>query len=344
MRPGFRLVTVIGGTGFIGKVVVDRLLAQGEEVRIVGRSGRWQGKEGRGVSYLQGDVADASRMKACLKESSVVFHLATGGGPTWTDYERDFVQGTRNIATACMHGRVQRLIYTSSIAALYLGSKRMVNDHTALDNRPQRRSYYSRAKIGAEQVLRELQQSHGLPVVIFRPGVVMGKDGRLNHTGLGTWPSDLCCLGWDRGTHPLPFVLVEDVAQALVAAMDAPGIEGRCFNLVGDVRLSAEEFVQRVAERSRRNFRFYPQSPRKVYAVEMLKWVLKAMARKPENLGPSLRDLRSRALLAPFDCSGAKRVLGWKPTDRLEVFLAEAMDHHSKAILPGDLRLGAATK
>ena len=108
-------------------------------------------------------------------------------------------------------------------------------------------------------------------------------------------------------------MLVEDVARALAAAKDVPGIEGRSFNLAGDVRPSAEEFVRLLGEHSLRNYRFYPQSLWKMQALEILKWGLKVVARKPENPWPSFRDLKSRSMRAPMDCALAKQVLGWKP-------------------------------
>jgi nucleoside-diphosphate-sugar epimerase len=137
----------------------------------------------------------------------------------------------------------------------------------------------------------------------------------------------------------LPFVLVQDVVQALAAAARVPGVEGKAFNLVGDVRPTAAEYVRLLAESSRRNFRFYPQSLLKMQAVEAGKWMLKVMARKPDNPFPSFRDLKSRSLRASFDCGNAQRVLGWKPNGSLEVFLYEAVASHFKPFLPGDLRL-----
>jgi nucleoside-diphosphate-sugar epimerase len=339
MTPQSRLVTVIGGTGFIGKALVDRLVASGHTVRIVSRNAPRKSSEDPKVSYMRADVADPTSIRECVRGAGMVFHLATGGGSTWADYERDFVQGTRTIATTCMDEGVQRLVYTSSVAALYLGAKRTITDETKPDDQPKKRAPYARAKICAEQILMELHRRRGLPVVIFRPGVVMGKGGRLDHSGFGTWNSDTRCLGWDQGTHPLPFVLVEDVAKALVAAMDRPGIEGKSFNLVGDIRPSAQDFIRAAAERAQRNFRFYPQRFFKLCAVEALKCTLKALARKADNPPPSLRDLRSRSLRAQFDCSGAKQLLGWKPTDDLKTFLAEAIDNNINIPIPGDLRL-----
>ena len=82
------------------------------------------------------------------------------------------------------------------------------------------RNYYARAKALSEQVLMELHREQGLPVVIFRPGIVIGRGGSPLHWGIGMWSFDAVCQLWGRGTTPLPLVLVEDVASALVAALE----------------------------------------------------------------------------------------------------------------------------
>ncbi|MGH9613796.1 MAG: hypothetical protein ACRD4P_12010, partial [Bryobacteraceae bacterium] len=120
-----------------------------------------------------------------------------------------------------------------------------------------------------------------------------------------------------------------------------PGIEGMAFNLAGDQRPTAREFVAEIARRSYRDFRFYPQSLIKMQAIEIFKWLMKVAARKPGNSFPPFRDLKSRGLVSQLDCSAAKKKLGWRPNTSLEHFYAEAVDVHLKPIPLGDLRLTA---
>jgi nucleoside-diphosphate-sugar epimerase len=164
----------------------------------------------------------------------------------------------------------------------------------------------------------------------------------LNHSGVGYWPNDIRCIGWNRGNNPLPFVLVRDIAQALFAALDAHGIDGMDFNLVGDVRPSAREYVARLADAARRDYRFYPRSRWKLQAIEIGKWLLKVAARKPENPFPSYRDLKSRGLVSQIDCSAAKKHLSWRPNDDVDAFYRQAVRPHLRPIMEGDLRLAPA--
>ena len=339
MRTG--KVVVLGGTGFIGQAFVPLLLQRGYRVTVVSRQLRAGNLPRAGVEFVRGAVGGAECMRRVIPGADVVCHLAPGGGETWAEFERDYIHATRTIATACLEHGVQRLVYASSIAALYLGSGGSMQEDRGTDPKPLRRSQYSRAKGAAEAVLKEFQKQD-LPVVILRPGVVVGRGGPLNHGGLGQFPADTCCLAWGGGNTPLPFVLAEDVAQAFLGAVEAPGIEGKSFNLAGDVCLSAREFVKIVAERSHRNFRFYPQSLVKMQLLDIGKWILKVIARKPDNSFPSFRDLKSRTLRTHLDCSAAKRDLGWRPNDSLEVFLRETIDANLPEIPPGDLRLAHA--
>jgi len=127
-------------------------------------------------------------------------------------------------------------------------------------------------------------------------------------------------MGWNDGRNALPLVLVEDVASAIVNALDADGIEGKSYNLVGDVRLTAREYIDHLAKATQRPVRYHPQSVLKLYAIEMGKAAIKkATGRK--DPWPSLRDLKSRGLPAKFDCSGASRDLSWRPVGDRNQFL-----------------------
>lgn len=331
-------VAVIGGNGFIGTHLVQLLLSEGWKVRVIGRSQTPPGAAGA-VEQIAASVADGEAISRAVEGADYVFHLGTGGGDTWADFERDFIQGTKNVADACTRAAVKRLIYTSSIAALYLGGRDTITDDTPADPQAHRRSYYARAKAATEGILLERSRNQQLSVVILRPGVVLGPGGMLSHSGLGYWPADVICLGWGCGRFGLPLVLARDVAQALAAAMKASGVEGKTINVAGDVRLTAAEFVQALAERSCRHYRFYPQSLFKMQALDIFKWIIKVATGRRGAEFPSYRDLKSRSLRAPLDCSQAKQRLNWKPESNRETFLREAIDSNLTPLLPGDLRL-----
>jgi len=157
------------------------------------------------------------------------------------------------------------------------------------------------------------------------------------HGGIGMWVAENCCLGWGRGDDPQPWVLVEDVADAMATALDVPGIEGRAFNLAGDVSISAREYVRLIAESSKRNFRIYPRNLMLLWTKELLVGLVKRAAGRGGER-QTYRDMVSSAKRSTLNCSAAKEALGWKPNASLERFRAEAIDSYFE-IQPGDLRL-----
>jgi nucleoside-diphosphate-sugar epimerase len=257
-----------------------------------------------------------------------------GGGPTWDDYRRDFVDATAAIAGICRDMGVRRFVYASSSAALFLGRKERQDESAGPDPLPEQRSFYTRGKVLAERRLMEMHRRDGFPVVIVRPCLVVGRGGFRCHPGMGVWVNELFCLGWGDGRNALPFVLVEDVAQALHAVKDAEAIEGRSFNLAGDVRPSARDYVRELAARTMRNYRFRPRNLRLLYAAGLAKTAAKK---------PSFRDFASRGLFADLDCTAAKTALGWKPETDPAAFFREAIDANTPPIIPGDIRLERRT-
>jgi nucleoside-diphosphate-sugar epimerase len=341
--PQSERVVIVGGAGFIGKRLTALLANQGCHVVVVSRSSGGRRSNDPRIEYQSGNVTDRDRMSELVSGASVVYNLAVSAGRLWADWERELIAGDMNLADACLEKGVRRLIYTSTTAAIYLGGPGTVTEAT-LGNEASRkdRGDYCKAKSIVENKLIELHRTRKLPVVILRPAVVMGPGGMMVHPALGDRVSDIHLLGFGRGNTPLPCVLVDDVAQALLLAKDAPEIDGMTFNLAGDVRPSAAEFVDILRKRTKRNFQFHPRSMWNICGAELGRYLIKKVVRKPDNRMVPFRDLRSASLVTQLDCSLAKQKLGWKPVADQEEFYRQAVDVFVRPIPPGDVRLEAA--
>ncbi|HEY0837879.1 MAG TPA: NAD-dependent epimerase/dehydratase family protein, partial [Azospirillum sp.] len=319
---------VIGGTGFIGRHVVSALCREGRRVAVMARRVDNLPAElaHPQVTVLRGDVQDEAATRRAVAGVSVVVNLAHGGGAeTWPALERAIVGGARTVAEACLDAGTERLVHVSSIAALALGNRRdTVTGATPPDPRADRRDGYTRAKAEAERLLAEWHRTRGLPVVVLRPGVVIGRDGMPFHSGIGFYYREQHCLGWNRGVNPLPLVLVEDVADAVARAAVADGVLGKAYNLVGDVRLTAREYTAALAARQGRPLRFHPRALPLLYAEEVGKWVIKIAAGRRDAPFPAWGDLASRGMVARFDTADAKSDLGWRPVAVRERFTERA--------------------
>jgi predicted dehydrogenase/nucleoside-diphosphate-sugar epimerase len=325
-------VAVLGGTGFIGPHLVARLLSEGKRVAVLARGLRNLPTlyDDSRIGLFPGDITRREDVLGIVRRARQVVNLAHGGGGgSWAEIERALAGGARTVAECCLSAGVERLVHISTIAALYLGGDDPITGTTPVDPLSMQRGDYARAKADAERALLGLHREYGLPVVILRPGVVVGGGGVAFHSGIGFYNSERHVFGWNDGDNPLPLVLAGDVADAIARALDADGVLGHCYNIVGDVRLTAREYVEALAQTLGRPLRYYPQSVEKLFAIELVKWGVKLASRRLGVTLPSLRDLRSRGLRAQFDCTEAKRDLGWQPVVDRDRFIAEGIAVHA---------------
>jgi len=320
--------TIIGGTGFLGARLIDALRRVGRPVCVVSRQPpkvRYPGTE-----YRVADVSDKASISNAVSGSEVVYQLTTAASNDPYTLQQDIVGGTGNVLAAVKRERVARFIFVSSIAALNL--RKTGSLPVTADPKPLLRNYYARYKIQAESAVLEACRYEALPAVIVRPGIVVGPGRSVCHDGLGHWVSDLCCIGFGHGRNPLPFVLNEDVATALELAGHVPGVEGSEFNIAGDVKMSATEFLAYAAAYSGRRFRFYPQGILPGQIQDLARWSVKAISRKTPNRFPRLYDRKSMMCLADVSSDQAKVMLGWRPNSSVEYFLEQTVHANLSAI------------
>ena len=316
-------VLVLGATGFIGKELVRQLVDSGNTVRVLVRNPGNLARHLRvpEVDCHTGDLMSRPDVRQAMEGVDTVVHLARSNVKSWAEYEEYEIGATRQIAECALEAGVKRFVYTGTIASYYQGpGAGTITEDTPLDSSIARGNAYARAKTASEEMLLKMHREQGLPVVILRPGIVIGRGGSPFHFGVGRWWHDAICQTWGSGTSKLPLVLVEDVAAGLVLAMEKPGIEGRSFNLIGDPFLSAREYLDELDRCGGFQVqRFYTPISR-FYLMDMMKWVAKVALRFPERQRPRYRDWETRTLVATYDCSAAKTTLNWQPvSDRSEL-------------------------
>ena len=319
---------VLGGTGFIGKALVKKLASTGKSLRLLVRDELRLPIEIRQLplEIVPGDISNPEALDEAMRGVRYVYHLARAYMKTWPEWVQHEVEPTRRVAEACLRANVERLFYLSTTDAYYAGARAgIIDERTPLDPLIDRRNFYARAKAESERLLVQMHQERGLPLVIFRPGVVLGSGTSPFHWGVGYWGWESRVRLWGGGNNPLPIVLVEDVADALVKAIDAKVAAGESFNLVADPCLSAREYVQELEKAAGGRIDLLSTPPWEFFAFEAFKWIVKCAVRHPGRERPSYRDWETRSLLAQFDCSKAKTILGWSPTADRERVVREGI-------------------
>ena len=314
-------VVVIGGTGFIGSHLV-RALSESQPVRVLARNptsaiAKFADSD---VDVVGADARDTDEVMRHIEPGMIVYHLAFGGGTTWDDLRASDVDPTIALAEACEKRGIGRFVYASSIAGYDAsGAGTTITEATPFSPGVLRVAPYARAKAVVEDHLNAMFEDRGFPIVICRPGIVLGVQSDPVHWGVAAWRHPNVCVHWGSGNNPLPIVLVEDVADAMARMSTAPGILGETFNLAAPSSITAEEYLAEVSRASGSPIRRRPSSVSGQYASALAKWMLKlpGSSRVPF---PSAADIAGRSFAARFDCSKAEQLLGWTPEcDRMEL-------------------------
>jgi nucleoside-diphosphate-sugar epimerase len=238
-EPG-QLILVTGGAGYIGCVLVQRLLDRGYRVRVLDRL-YW----GRGpiapildrVELVEADVRDVPA--TALDGVDAVIHLAGLSNDPTAEYDPEANWQMNAIATEtlgrnCVDRDVERLVFASS-CSLYDGMPPGMHDETAPI---QPRGAYATSKRYGEEALLSLVDE-GLCPVMLRNGTVYGYSPRMRFDlVVNTFVKDALLKGQlslhGGGWMWRPLVDVRDVSDALIAAMEAPEelVRGEIFNVL----------------------------------------------------------------------------------------------------------------
>ena len=316
--PARATVLVLGGTGFIGRALVGRLQSDGLAVRALVRdtAGRAESLARDGVELVHGDFTDTRCVEAALEGIRHVVHLVhltRGAGSTWADCLRLDVEPTRRLAELCA-ARGIALYYSSSIA-IYDGGRAtdVITESTPPSSAAMRISLYARAKITCEQLLAQMHRERGLAVVVFRPGIVIGTGGNPLHPGVGAWPSASVCQLWGDGRHGLPFVLVDDCADAMARGLHTAGIAGQSFNLVGAPCLSGNAYLDALERIGGTRIGRVRLPTWWLFTRSAAKWGLQTLARNSARRLPSYGYIDGLSCRASYSADLAKNRLAWAP-------------------------------
>lgn len=218
------MILVTGGTGFVGRAVVEALRRQGYPVRLLSRS---EPPRGLAEEWAPGDVTDPEAVRRAVEGCRAVAHLVAIRRE-WKDRTFDAVTagGARNAVQAAREAGVERFLHMSALG---------------LTDRPD--TGYMRAKAAAEAAVRE----SGLAWTIFRPSFIVGPGGFVEEYGRLIRRAPLVPIP-GGGRYPVQPVARGDVAAAFVRALKVSASVGRTYDIAGPERTTFEGFIDRIME------------------------------------------------------------------------------------------------
>jgi CDP-paratose 2-epimerase len=263
------LTLVTGGAGFVGTNMADRLIRNGEQVRLLDNLSRpgtehnleWlRDQYGSAVQAIEADVQDTAALRTALEGVTRVFHFAAQVAVTTsvTNPRQDFLVnlgGTLNLLEEMRRmSRPPKMLFTSTnkvygalgdIAIEKTGGRYEPVDDTwrehgiGEDRSLSFCSPYGCSKGGADQYVLDYSATYGIPTVVFRMSCIYGphQQGNEDQGWVAHFVKQAIARGpitlFGDGGQVRDILCVDDLIDAMLLALDLPDLGGQVFNIGG---------------------------------------------------------------------------------------------------------------
>uniref|UniRef100_A0A3P9H6J7 Sterol-4-alpha-carboxylate 3-dehydrogenase, decarboxylating n=1 Tax=Oryzias latipes TaxID=8090 RepID=A0A3P9H6J7_ORYLA len=334
LRPSSKRCAVIGGSGFLGRHLVEKLLERGYSVSVFDIR---QSYELPGVTFHQGDLCDKQALLSALQDVSLVFHCASPapGSDDRKLFERVNVLGTQTVIQACIEAGVQKLVLTSSASVVYEGTD-IKNGKEDLPYAKKPIDYYTQTKIEQEKlVLGACNKQKGFLTVAIRPHGIFGpRDPQLVPILVDTARRGKMKFIIGNGANLVDFTYVENVVHGHILAAehlrpDSP-ICGKAYHITNDEPIPFWDFMSEVLVGLGYAAPRFHLPYRLVYGLALLLWLLSVLLRPFVAFKPTFTPMRV-ALAGTFhyySCQRAKEHLGYKPVVSLKEGIARTVQSY----------------
>ena len=305
---------VTGAGGFLGSRLSTHLIREGAQVRMLVRDRQHSLSLPPEGEILEGDVRDSETTRRAVAGMDTVFHLASVYRTQCASDELNHavhVTGTFNVLEASLAAGVSRFVHCSTV-----GVHGNVKNPPAAETAPfSPQDAYQRSKLEGELMAMGYFRERGLPVAVLRPTGIYGPgDDRLRKLYMLATATPAIILG--PGKIFFQIIHVDDLVEAFMLAATEKAAIGEAFIVGGSECLQLNDLLRLIARQAGKNPQFVhlPLRPFQ-WAGSLVETVC-----KPLGIHAPLSRRRvdffnhSRA----FDCSKARKILGFAPKITLE--------------------------
>jgi len=239
-------VALTGGTGLVGPLLIDRLLARGHSVRALTRPRAGRTLAARaGVEWVEGRLDEIAPIERLVDGADVVMHAAfersglepvpVSGRSDAEHYVQSNFAGSMRLLERVPGLGCRQLIYVSSLAVY--GHE---PDTDPLQVRTPRdewfplwpREFYGAMRAAVEKLCHAAAHAYSLNVSVFRLGLVLGRRTTFDETPCASSVMEALRHSELRGRHGSYVIAAEDAAEILAGAVGDAGLRGEVFNTV----------------------------------------------------------------------------------------------------------------
>ena len=313
-------ILVTGGAGYIGSVLVNKLIEQGHEVNVIDDlSNGFRENIDRRAKFTEGSILDKDNLNQALEGVEAVYHLAAKirveeGEAKPELYKKVNIEGTLDLIKACADRKINKFIFASTAAVYGDPEEFPVNENSKTNPV----NVYGATKLEIDKYLEANAKNMGISTICFRffniGGALKTKEGswlKIKHEGAthlipsilhSSSNKPLLIFGNDwptkDGTPTRDFVHVVDLADALIKALNSLNKAGNQVINLGTATGSTVLEVVKTAEKSLNKVISYNFAGRRA--------------------GDSFALVTSN--------QKAKEILNWQPTKTLSDILIDAQD------------------